>query len=179
MSGWARLIPFLCVGCSQPILAQPGEVAWVCSMCGKGTQLVQSNIKPLDVFFSPKVPVGKVGRPFWVTQGQVKLQKRITYRGNDEQESIRFWSEPRTFYIPAYEEPLETSVATGLALLRQPEILSATGNPVPFLPIVTPPEDVRPMAEFMVLALEADRRDALKTLNFDLTFLPPQLWILS
>jgi hypothetical protein len=37
---------------------------------------------------------------------------------------------------------------------------------------------VHPLAEFILLGIEADRKDALKTLNFTLDLERPQLWIL-
>jgi hypothetical protein len=38
---------------------------------------------------------------------------------------------------------------------------------------------MRALAEFMIVSIEADRTDALKTVNFDLKLATPQLWILA
>jgi hypothetical protein len=62
-------------------------------------------------------------------------------------------------------------------MLRSPVQLEP-GPPCPFLPVVTPPEDLHALAEFIVYSLEADRKDALKTLRFTIRLEKPQLWIL-
>ena len=40
------------------------------------------------------------------------------------------------------------------------------GSPVPFLPVVTLPGDMQALAEFMIVTIEAERRDALKRVDF-------------
>ncbi len=178
-----RLVPLVCLKCQSPLPAQPDEVAWVCQTCGQGLLLnetpglKESGLRPLDVFFSKALQPGKPGRPFWVARGQVTLTDRQTYNGNEERAAREFWSAPHLFYVPAWDSKLEDTVTLGVALLRAPERMEP-GSPMTFLPIVTPPSDVRPLAEFMVISIEADRRDALKTLSFDLKLEPAQLWVL-
>jgi hypothetical protein len=38
---------------------------------------------------------------------------------------------------------------------------------------------MRPVAEFIVLAIEAERKDQLRSLNFNLNLAAPELWILT
>ena len=51
-------------------------------------------------------------------------------------------------------------------------------SPGRFLPVTTPPEDMQSLAEFLVVTLEAERRDALKEIGFNVKLEEPQLWIL-
>lgn len=172
-----ELIPLLCVKCQTPVNAQVDEVAWVCPMCGQGLLLGDDgNLRPLEIFFSAALPQGVQGKPFWVAQGSASLQRQ-TYSGNRSKEMQDFWGSPRTFFIPAYELPLQEVVAAGTQLLRQPPALQP-GSPAPFAPVVVPPGDVRPLAEFILLGIEAERKDALRTLTFDLSLSEAQLWIL-
>ncbi len=177
--GPVKLIPLVCIQCGQPIVAQPGEVCWVCSTCGKGNLLGGDGVlKAQTVFFSPQLQSEVKGKPFWVTQGQVAITKRDTYQGNSSREAAEFWAKPRLFFIPAFAAPLETLVSTGMALLKNPVYIQQAGSPCDFVGVTSGLEDIRPLAEFIVLAIEAERRDALKVLNFDLKLQPPQLWIL-
>jgi hypothetical protein len=43
---------------------------------------------------------------------------------------------------------------------------------------VLSPDNIRPVAEFIVMSAEAERKDALRELKFDIRLDPPQLWIL-
>jgi hypothetical protein len=180
-----RLVPLSCVKCRAPIPANPDEIAWVCEQCGQGNLLDalpvpgpnESATCLLDVFFSDAIKPGQQGRPFWVTRGQVRLAVRETYKGDEGRESRQFWAEPRLFSIPAWDTSLDEIVSMGVYLLRNPQRL-APGGRLLFLPVVMPPGDVRAMVEFIVVSIEADRRDALKTVQFELMLEPLQLWIL-
>jgi hypothetical protein len=180
-----RLVPLLCIKCRAPVPAQPDEIAWVCEQCGQGLLLaatpapsaVDSVTQALDIYFSNAIVSGQKGRPFWVTRGQVNLTVRETYKGDEGRAAREFWASPRLFYVPAWETSLDEVVSTGVNLLRSPQRLDP-GSRTPFLPVVVLPADVRPLVEFIVINIEAERRDALKTLNFDLKLEPLQLWVL-
>ena len=173
-----RLIPLVCVKCSSPVPANPDEVAWVCEQCGQGQILDEAKgLAALDVFFSRALQQGQRGRPFWVTRGTVSISARETYKGNEERAAREFWAAPRLFYIPAWDASLDETIAMGVQLLHNPQRIEQ-GTPVPFLPVTTGPGDLRALAEFMVVSIEADRRDAMKTINFGLTLEPAQLWVL-
>jgi hypothetical protein len=174
-----KLIPLLCVRCQAPVLAQPDEVAWQCEQCGQGLILDDlAGCRPQDLFFSAAVPQGKKGRPFWVAPGQVTISARQTYKGDESGGARQFWASPRLFYIPAWQTALEEVISTGVYLLRNPERMQA-GSPVPFLPVVTLPGDMQALAEFMIVTIEAERKDALRRIDFNLKLDPPQLWVLG
>ncbi len=173
-----RLIPLLCTRCQAPIPAQPDEVAWVCQQCGQGLLIDgQSGATPLEFFFSDRIQPSLTGRPFWVSTGRVVIQRRETYRGDEGRAAQQFWAAPRLFYVPAWAATLDEIVSIGVDLLKNPAAMQ-TGSPAPFLPVVTLPVDIQAMAEFMILSIEAERRDALKRVDFQVTLEPPQMWVL-
>jgi hypothetical protein len=45
------------------------------------------------------------------------------------------------------------------------------------MPVTVPPDDVRALAEFVVFAIEAERKDALKELSIRLDLAAPELWV--
>lgn len=174
-----KLIPLQCPKCRAPVPARPDEVAWVCEQCGQGMIIDSTQgARPLSVFFSCTIPAGKKGRPFWVSRGQVDFTARETYKGDEGRAAREFWAEPRLFFIPAWECSLEDIISAGTYLLKKPEAMEP-GNPVPFLPVVASPGDVRAFSEFLIFSIEAERRDALKTVHFNLQMDPPQLWVLA
>lgn len=173
-----RLLPMLCIQCGQPVMANPEEIAWVCDTCQRGMLLGDDgSLQPLEVFFSASLAPRAQGRPFWVTQAQVSITERTTYKNDRSREAAEFWSVPRLFFIPAYQAALEDVVSQGMNLLTRPVSINP-GPPAPFLPVVTPQDDIHPLAEFIILSLEAGRKDALKTIKFHLNLENPQLWIL-
>jgi len=175
-------VPLLCVRCQFPIQAQVDEVAWICQQCGQGLGLDETPsgktaALPLDFFFSSSIPQGQTGRPFWVCNGRVTITQRMTYKGNESNASQAFWSSPHLFFFPAYAASLDDVVRLGVDLLKNPVSMDP-GPIMPFSPVVTPPTDLGSLAEFMVMTIEAGRKDAMKRLEFSIDLAAPELWVL-
>jgi len=177
MTSPVQLLPMFCVHCQAPIPAQPEEVAWVCQQCGQAQLLSdEKGLQPLEVRFAADIPQGAKGKPFWVAEGSVSLQRQ-TYRGDQTREMETFWQRSHRFFVPAYTMPFDQSVELGVRLLRQPPTLQP-GSPSSFLPVTVLPEDMQSLAEFIVLSIEAERKDDLRELRFKLDLQPAELWVL-
>jgi hypothetical protein len=173
-----ELVPMFCTKCQSPVQAYPDEVAWVCPQCQQG--LLLSDVHGLDtllVHFSSTLTPPKAGFPYWVAMGQVNTLERMTFRGDESAAMFGFWQSPHSFFVPAFTVPLDQLVEFGSRLLKQPPSLQP-GSPTAFQPVTLRPSDMQPVAEFIVLAIEAERRDQLRTLNFNLSLGAPELWIL-
>ena len=176
------LIPLLCPNCRTALPAQVDELIWRCPQCGQGWQLAEDNpelefgLAPLAIQCSARLDPRVHGRPFWVAEGRVAVQ-RETFSGNQGREAEAFWAQPRRFCVPAFTCPLETLVELGMELIKAPPELQA-GPPAPFTAVTLPRADVKDMAEFIVVGLEAGRRDQLKSVQFSLQLAEPELWIL-
>jgi hypothetical protein len=173
-----QLIPLLCFKCQAPVLAQPDEIAWVCDQCGQGLLLSETQgTVPLEVNFGVGIAPNAKGRPFWVAPGVVQLQRRIFGSGDQSAVAQKFWSAGRTFFIPAFSLPLADVIDWGVKMVQQPPILTP-GGAAAFLPVTVQRQDVKAYAEFIVMGIEAARKDNLKELQFSLTLETPSLWIL-
>jgi len=173
-----RLVPLVCPNCSMRILAQPGEVAWVCSQCRQGWLLTeQASLTSLEVNYSAAIPANQPGKPYWVTRGKVDLTRQVFSGSNKENDALKLWGAPRLFIIPAFPCPLEALLNLGPRLLLQPPSLDP-GPPASFSPVTISPADVKPLAEFIVLAIEASRQDKLKSIHIALELETPSLWVL-
>ena len=174
-----ELIPLKCVRCGTPVPAQPNEVAWVCAQCGQGLLLDEERgLAPLEVHFATGGAARERGDPFWVTEGQVSLQRetRGVFGGKDR-DAHQFWNRPHRFLIPAYTCPLDTLIDLGTGLLRRPPELHP-GVPLPFASVTLLPQDVAALVDFIVVAIEAERADKVKSVNFSTRLSEPSLWIL-
>lgn len=171
-----ELLPLVCIKCQAPVPAQPDEVAWVCKRCGQGLALDESKgLAPLEVQYLAGIPPNTQGRPFWVTDATVTVERQA-YGLSKNSEAERYWAAPRRFFVPAYTCPLETLLDLGSRLLLQPPTLQA-GPAVDFAPVTLPPGDVQSLVEFVVIAVEAGRSDMLKQVQVNARLTPPVLWI--
>lgn len=171
------LIAMQCLRCQQPLPAQPDEVVWVCGQCGQGLLLSdEAGLLPQPVHYAAGITPNALGHPVWVVGGQVSLTRQ-TYRGDKSKDMQAFWATPRWFFIPAYNLALNDLAETGMRWLREPPALQETSSPAGFLPVTVPPADIRPLAEYLVLATEAARSDYLRNLTFTVQLGTPDLWI--
>jgi hypothetical protein len=137
----------------------------------------EKGLTPLEVQYSSRIPANAAGKPYWVVQGEATLVDRQTYAGNKDRDAQPFWSQPRRFIIPAFTCPLETLLERGMdGLLRPPDL--QPGPPTRFEPVTLYAEDIPAAAEFIVMAIEAGRKDKLSQLLFSLKLSNPGLWIL-
>lgn len=177
MSGGIELVALQCLRCAAPIPAAPDEVAWVCATCGQGLLLDEDKgVAQLDVHFARASQEGSATwLPFWVTSGTVHIASRQTYgdnRGADE-----LWAEPRMFVLPAFDCSLEEAGTWGTSFLRRPPSL-APGPAGRLQRVTVDPAGAQALAQFVVLTVEAERRDHLKAVTFVVDLEAPDLWVL-
>lgn len=173
-----ELIPLKCIRCGTPISAEVDEVAWVCVQCGEGQQIGDNGLETLEIQYSQEIQPPKKGRPFWVSKGIVYLERQ-TYSGlgKKTRDSESFWNNPRKFFIPAFSYPIDEFTRVGVQWLRTPPTLTS-GPSVDFEPVTVTSDDLQAWAEFLVMAVEAERTDKVKSVQFELQLDEPQLWIL-
>ncbi|MFM8319786.1 MAG: hypothetical protein ACKOC5_02640 [Chloroflexota bacterium] len=174
-----ELIPLRCLNCATPIAARPDEVAWACPQCGQGLALdQQKGLAPLQIQYAAGLPANREGRPFWVVNGKVALQ-RMTFgeKGKVDQQSDDYWAQPHRFYLPAYDLGLDEMLSNATRLLAEPPNLQA-GPPGRFCPVTLGLDDLQPVIEYLVTAIEAGRKDRMRALGIKLNLSQPVLWVL-
>ncbi len=178
MAAPVELVPLNCTRCGTPVPAAPGEIAWACRECGRGLHLhEEEGLLPLEIQYHQGVRPGETGSPFWVAEGRVEVARDTYGWGSKDGEARDFWEQPRWFFIPAFTCEVDQLVSLGTMYLRRPRALDP-GPPVPFLPVTLSAEDVPPYAQFLVVAIEAERKDNIKEIDFKLMLGPRELWIL-
>lgn len=173
------LVPLRCLRCSTPVPAEADEVAWVCRQCGQGLLLdEQQGLVPLEVHYASGIDQQALGRPFWVVEGHVAL-KRDAYGtfGRKGGEADRYWQTPRRFFIPAFSGSLDDLLQLAAGLTQKPPEIT-TGKAADFEPVILAPQDVPGLVEFLVMSIEAERKDSLKQLSVSAELGKPGLWIL-
>jgi hypothetical protein len=174
-----ELVPLVCIQCSTAIPAEVEEVAWVCAQCGQGMVLDEAHgLVPLEIHYSAEIPQNTPGKPYWVADGQVTMDRTTYDYGEEHEEAVRqFWGQSRRFFVPAFQAPLDSLLKVAKAMLLNPPRLS-TGSATPFESVTLYRQDVLAAAEFIVIAIEAERTDKLKSIDFELKLSDLVLWIL-
>ncbi len=168
-----------CPQCSTPVPAEEDEVAWVCATCGTGLQLTDQGLAPVGVHWAVPRPGAHVDswRPFWTFPGAVQFQQRVSYSGHMEPEAL--WAaNPLRFFVPAYNCPLQELQRLGADLTQRQPALQAGPAGGQLTGCNFLPDDARRVAEFVVLTIEADRPDKLRSIQFDVRLGAPELWVL-
>jgi hypothetical protein len=179
MSEAVKLVALRCIKCETPVPAQPGEVAWRCTNCGTGQMLdLTKGLVGQTIHFSDGLTPGATGRPFWVVEGAVTLSRESYDTFNKKGEAEKFWAAPRLFFIPAWAVGVDELIDTAMGLLDKPAGLKE-GKAEAFLPVVLPVEDIQAVTEYIILGMEAHRRDDVKSVNFTLKLSDPGLWVLA
>ncbi len=174
-----ELVPLVCIKCSTAIPAGVDEVAWACAQCGQGMYLDEAlGLEALDIHFSAEIPQKGTGKPYWVADGQVTMERETyDYAGKYGEAAEQFWGQSRRFFVPAYQAPLESLLKDAKGMLLNPPDLKP-GPATPFEAVTLYRDDVLAAAEFIVIAIEAGREDKIKSIDFELELSKPVLWIL-
>ena len=176
MTERAGLEALMCVRCATPVPAEPDEIAWICQNCGQGLLLDEMvGLKAITVHAASSGRPAGTWRPFWAVMGRVRIRRRESY-GRDAAPDAR-WNEPVRFVLPAYATSVEQAVALGVGFLRRPPALSE-GDPQPLQGATVLPDQLAPLARFVVLSIEAEREDSLEVIEFTVELDAPELWCL-
>jgi hypothetical protein len=178
-----KLVALYCPDCREPLAAENDHVLTSCGGCSQALYLDDEGVRRQKVFYV--APAGDQDRrylPFWVYAGRVLVDRRETQGGGSggQKESEAMWAEPRRLYVPAWELSMQTAQQVGSFLIaRQPEFDFVTRpEGATLLPAVVTPADALKLLEFIVLAIEARRKDWLKSIAFRLEVGEPELWAL-
>ncbi len=177
------LIPLTCPACRAGLDAEAEQAVFRCDQCGASWSLddtpgAPARLRSLTIRYADALRGSAMGRPFWVAGGQVQVGHRDVHgRGSRDQEAAQQWATPRRFFIPAFKCDLNSTIQLGRQLLVEAPT-PPNGSPAPFLPVVVSARDLHGLAEFVVVSIEAERGDNLKSLRYGLELGEPELWIL-
>jgi hypothetical protein len=174
-----ELVALKCVKCETMIQADEEDVAWTCPQCGQGNLLAPTGLLALPVHWcaSRHGQTQLKWLPFWTFTAVVNVTGRQTYGGNQQPDKL--WNQPCRFYIPAFTATLEQMERLGADLTKAQPRLTAGPAAGSLADCTLPPDDAISAAEFVVITVEADRRDKLREIHFAInTQSDPELWLL-
>jgi len=177
-----RLILLRCPNCGEPLEPGNDDVVLACNNCHTPVAIAVNGPQKMAVRF---VNPGKTGKgnwwfPFWVFEGQVRILKRETQGGSrsGRKDSEKMWGMARHLYVPAWELSMHAAQDIGSRLITKQPPLRFVEQPAEaqLVSATVTPKDAKKLLEFVILAIEARRKDWMEDLQFDLELEPPELW---
>jgi hypothetical protein len=177
-----KLLLLRCPRCNHALTPGNDDVVVQCPNCHAAVGISEGGLQLSPAHYAaPTQPQPETWLPFWVYRGQVTFQSRRTQGGRSAtQEAQTFWAQPRHIYIPAWACELADARDLVADLLAKQPLLSAVTPPedAVFLPVALTTEDGHKLLELVIVSLEAQRKDWLESLKFDLRLDGEALWLL-
>ena len=177
-----KLLLLRCPRCNHALTPGNDDVVVQCANCHAAVAIGEGGLQLLPAQYATATqPRPETWLPFWVYRGQVTFQSRRTQGGRSATEEAQmFWSQPRRIFIPAWACELADARDLVADLLAKQPLLSAVTPPedAVFLPVALTTEDGHKLLELVIVSLEAQRKDWLESLKFDLRLDGEALWLL-
>ncbi len=177
-----KLLALRCPQCGQKLEPQQADVvAIACAHCFTAVAVHQNGLQPLDVYYAaPAQEHVERWLPFWVFHGRVHIQRRDSQGGSKgaDKEAAQLWQQVQRLYAPAWHLPVAQARELGSRLVQAQPLFQAIPRPDAALisETVILPEDGLKLLDFIVLTIEAERKDWLRDLKFTIEAGPPALW---
>lgn len=177
-----KLIPLRCPTCNQALEAEQRDEVIQCPNCRAAVRLDPNGLSIVTTRIAAASRGETTDRlPLWVFDGRVNLRERTTQAGAEQDAAARaMWDKPRRFYVPAWQLSLAEAKELALTWMRTQPLFKAVDAPdgVRFPPVVISEDDARKLLALVVATIEAERRDYIKTLDFDIEINGRTLWLL-
>jgi hypothetical protein len=175
-----KLLLLRCPQCNQALSPGQDDRVVQCPNCRSAVMIDEGGLAVLPAqYVAPTVTRPPAWLPFWVYRGQVTIRERKVQMGRSSaKESEEFWAQPRRVYIPAWAcELSEARELVRTLLEKQPALEAFTRPESEFVPAVITTDDARKLLELVVVSIEANRKDWMEKLDFDLRLEDEALWL--
>jgi len=178
-----QLLALKCPTCGQKLTPRSNETVVVsCMNCLTAVSLQQAGITAIPLQYA--APTAKadveVWLPMWVYNGRVTLTRRQSQGGSKgaDKEAQALWQSVRRLFAPAWQEPVPQAREIGSQfILKQPPLQATAPEAGMTLQDATiSQEDGLKLLDFIVLTIEANRKDWLQDLQFEIQTSGSELW---
>ncbi len=179
-----KLMALQCPECGANLLPEDDHIVSPCPRCLDPIYIGEERLRKMTIIYAkPQQGVKIIERqPFWIFHGQVNITRRETQGGSKQsaKESAQLWGHPRYLYVPAWDTSAAMAQQLGADMAQRQPVFKQdrVSNDPPLIPVNISAADALKVAEFIVLAIEARRKDWMKKLDFTLEMESPELWAL-
>lgn len=180
-----KLILLRCPNCGEGLKPEQDDIVFACDNCHTPVTISQNGTSKTKVQFAvprkDQIDHQTKWLPFWIFKGRVEIIKRVTQDGRSRnQEAEELWRGLDRFYVPAWDMQPHIAQDVGTELIHKPPDVELISRPpeAHMVAANVSSDDARKLLEFIVLAIEARRKDWLKDLDFRLDIAEVELWAL-
>lgn len=165
-----------CKKCGSGLLVEVNDNIVYCSSCGSGFEISRGEMIPIEINFAAaelRSEGEMIYKPFWLLRTHINISERKAsgnflkniFGGSNDNTSGDI-----TFYIPAFYCSVEAmkNLATQFTL-RNP-VPSPQKYNTKLTGFAFGKEDAKKLAEFILISLEAEKSDTMKSFKYDLRF---------
>lgn len=165
-----------CKKCDSGLMVEVNDNIVYCSSCGSGFEIINGELVPIEINFASAAIRGEgemIYKPFWLLKAHLNIAERKAsgnflkniFGGSNDNTSGNI-----TFYIPAFYCSIEAmkNLATQFTI-RNP-VASPQKYNTKLVGFAYGKEDAKKLAEFILISMEAEKSDTMKSFNYDMKF---------
>ncbi|MBS1493540.1 MAG: hypothetical protein JST55_08515 [Bacteroidetes bacterium] len=171
-----KLVAIKCKSCDSGLVVSLNDNITYCQSCGSGWEIIDGELHPIEINFAAAAMRGDgelVYKPFWLVTANINILERESsggffsnlFGGSKEQTSGTI-----KFYIPAFTCELEKMKNLALAFTSSNPVASPQKFNTRLVGFNYGKEDAKKLAEFLLITIEAEKSDTIKTFRYDMNF---------
>lgn len=171
-----KLVAIKCKSCDSGLVVSLNDNITYCQSCGSGWEIIDGELHPIEINFAAAAIRGDgemVYKPFWLVTANINIHERQSsggffsnlFGGSKDQSSGTI-----KFYVPAFFCELEKMKNLALAFTTSNPVASPQKFNTPLVGFNYGKEDAKKLSEFLLITIEAEKSDTIKTFNYDIKF---------
>ena len=165
-----------CKKCDSGLMVEVNDNIVYCSSCGSGFEIINGELVSIEINFASAAIRGEgemIYKPFWLLKAHINIAERKAsgnflkniFGGSNDNTSGNI-----AFYIPAFYCSIESmkNLATQFTI-RNP-VASPQKYNTKLIGFAYGKEDAKKLAEFILISMEAEKSDTMKSFNYDMKF---------
>lgn len=168
-----KLIAVKCKNCASGLTVEMNDTIVYCSSCGSGWEIINDDLQPIEIGFARPLVNGQgevVYKGFWLVDAYVKINSKDASGGLF---SSFFGSSNKTegkilFYVPAFWMTIDSVKNLGSQFTLRNPVSSPQKYNVKVTGFTFSKDDARKIAEFIFLSAEAEKKDTIRNINYEM-----------
>ena len=169
-----KLEAIKCKNCGSGLVVEVNDYVTYCISCGSGFEIINGELNPIEINFSAAALPAEgemIYKPFWLLKTHVEILERTSSSGHA---SDVFGGSGKSsgninFYIPAFRCPLESLKFISTEFTTKNPVASPQKFNSKLTGFAYGKEDAMKLAEFLLISVEAEKKDMLKTFRYNIS----------
>lgn len=165
-----------CKKCGSGLLVEVNDNIVYCSSCGSGFEIINGELLPIEINFAAAALRGEgdmIYKPFWLIKTNINIADRKAtgnFLKNIFGGSNQASSGSITFYIPAFYCSIDALKHLATQFTMSNPVASPQKYNTKLVGFAYGKEDAKKLAEFILISLEAEKNDVMKSFSYKINF---------